>query len=329
MTHETSELQPDTFRRDSWQPLLGAPRRAADGVVFGALIGVSLCLVVASRFDPPVLGLVRQAVQDAASPVLRLVTGAIAPLLNARRMIAEWQSIADERNRLRDENERLLGWQARAQALERQNVALADVAHLVEEPKLAFVTARIVSGSGGPFVRAALLDAGRETGLQPGHPVMSAQGLVGRVITTGRTSARILLLTDYNSRIPVVIGRSAARAVMQGDNGPYPRIAYLPPDSQIGPGDDVFTSGVGGVFPRGLRVGTVVDVGDQLRIEPAARFDRLDYVSVLFYEQLSASLLDEERSIEARAVRRPGTASPVTPSFSPGWPTSAEGGIAR
>ncbi len=317
----TQLLEHDTYRRDAWPPMPGAPRRAHDALVFGVLIALSVGLVVAGKFDPPVLGVVRSAVQDAVAPLLRAMTVAVAPLLSAGRVAAEWQTLADERNKLRDENDRLKGWEARARALERQTAALVEMVRVVEEPQLAFVTARVVTGTGGPFVRAALVDAGRESGIKPGYPVMSAQGLTGRIVAAGSRSARLLLVTDYNSRIPVVIGASAARAVMQGDNGPLPRIAYLPLDSRIQPGDDVFTSGVGGLFPRGLRVGTVVDTGETLRVEPAARLDRLDYVSVLFSESLSALLADEERAIEARATngRRLG----------PSWPTSAEGGLAR
>ncbi len=324
----TQLLEQDTYRRDAWQPLPGVRRRMRDVVVFGALMALSLSLVAASKFDLPQLGVVRGVIQDLAAPVLRKASEALAPLLGLGRTLAEWQSLADERNRLRDENDRLKGWEARARALERQSAALADIVRVVEETPLAFVTARVVTGAGGSFVRAALVDAGRVHGVKPGYPVMSAQGLAGRVISAGSISARMLLVTDYNSRIPVVIGASAARAVMQGDNGPLPRIAYLPPDSNIKPGDDVFTSGVGGLFPRGLRVGTVVDTGETLRVEPAARLDRLDYVSVLFSESLSALLADEERAIEARAGTNNRRGGP-TPSLGAGWPTSAEGGIAR
>jgi rod shape-determining protein MreC len=321
----TQLLEHDTYRRDAWPPLPGVKRRVRDTLVFSVLIVTSLVLIVASKFDPPVLSIVRAAIQDAAAPVMRLAAQALAPALTLGRTVAEWQTLADERNKLREENDRLKGWEARARSLERQSAALAEIARVVEESQLAFVTARVVTGTGGSFVRAALVDAGRSSGVKPGYPVMSAQGLAGRIIAAGNVSARILLVTDYNSRIPVVIGAGAARAVMQGDNGPLPRIAYLPPDSRIQPGDDVFTSGVGGLFPRGLRVGTVVDTGETLRIEPSARLERLDYVSVLFSESLSALLADEERSLEARAGGTAATGRRLGPS----WPTSAEGGLAR
>ena len=178
-------------------------------------------------------------------------------------------------------------------------VALSALVHAVAEPKLEFVTARIVSGQGGPFVRAALLDAGRDQGVKAGYPVMSAQGLIGRVVAAGGRSARLLLLTDFNSRIPVTVGADGVRAVLEGDNSPLPKLAYLAAGSSIKPGDVVLSSGVGGLYPRGLRVGIVVDTGDGLRVEPAAQLDRLDYVSVLQFESPGA-LSEDEKAVEAR-----------------------------
>jgi rod shape-determining protein MreC len=321
----TKLLEHDTYRRDAWPPLPGVKRRGRETLMFGTLIIVALGLTVASKFEVRALTTARVVLQDATTPILRAASNLLAPALNIGRTLAEWQTLADERNKLREENDRLKGWEARARELERQTVALAEMTRMVEESQLGFVTARVVTGTGGSFVRAALVDAGRSSGIKPGYPVMSAQGLAGRIVAAGNTSARILLVTDYNSRIPVVIGANAVRAVMQGDNGPLPRIAYLPPDSRIQPGDDVFTSGVGGLFPRGLRIGTVVDTGETLRVEPSARLERLDYVSVLFSESLSALLADEERALEARA----GSTAASGRRLGPSWPTSAEGGLAR
>ena len=317
----TNQLEPDVYRRTG-KPLLPGPRRRVpNSGTFVALILVSLGLLIANKLDLPAIGVIRASIQDGAAVILRSATAVSAPMVKFGHQLAEWRTLADERNRLREENERLKGWQARAQRLEQQAVALAQLAHVVGEHPAEFLTARVISGNGGPFVRVALLDAGREQGVKAGNPAMSAQGLVGRVVASGKISARLLLLTDFNSRVPVVIGQDAVRAVMQGDNSPLPKIAYLPPGAQIKPGDDVTTSGVGGLFPRGLKVGIVVDTGDVLRIEPAARLDRLDYVSVLLVDTLSAALAEEEQQAETK----------TKPSlrFGAGWPSSAEGGLGR
>ena len=86
---------------------------------------------------------------------------------------------------------------------------------------------------------------------------MTGDGLVGRVAELGDHAARILLLTDLNSRVPVVIEETRERAILSGDNTERPALAYLPPDARVSSGQRVVTSGSGGVLPAGLPIGTV------------------------------------------------------------------------
>ncbi len=169
-----------------------------------------------------------------------------------------------------------------------------------------FVTGRVIADSSGPFVRAAILDAGRESNMRSGNPVIAAEGLVGRVLETGKRASRVLLLTDSSSRIPVAIGERGVRAILAGDNGPSPRVLMLPADARLAAGEEVTTSGVGGIFPRGLRIGRIIaDMGNGYRVEPHARLDDLDYVSVLLTEANGIDVSDETRSppIDARSRR--------------------------
>jgi rod shape-determining protein MreC len=142
--------------------------------------------------------------------------------------------------------------------------------------------ARVVGDSGGPFRHARLLDAGADRGISAGMPVLDEYGLVGRVLAAGRRSARILLLTDLNSRIPVVVAPSGDHAILEGDNSRRPRLGFLPLDPSLAPGDRVITSGRDGLLPPGLPVGEIESVDDRgVTVRPFADFDRLDYVVVL------------------------------------------------
>jgi rod shape-determining protein MreC len=201
-----------------------------------------------------------------------------------------------ELNRLKEENQRMKGWEWKARELERKFSQLGKLAHVVDEPGLEHVAARVVTDSRGPFARSAVVSVGRDQGLKPGFPVISADGVVGRVTETARGAARILLLTDPNSRIPVFVGRNGVRALMVGDTSSTPKLTYAPTSGGIEVGDEVSTSGVGGLFPRGLLVGIVVVV-------PHARMDELNYVSVLLFENPTLELADGERQL-GREPRR-------------------------
>src|SRR5690606_36455106 len=97
-----------------------------------------------------------------------------------------------------------------------------------------------------------------EVGVRIGNPVMSEEGLVGRVIGVTNGASRILLLTDTASRTPVMIDRTNARAILTGDGSGHPQLAYMRGRDPVKVGDRVLTSGDGGLFPRGLPVGVAV-----------------------------------------------------------------------
>ncbi len=106
----------------------------------------------------------------------------------------------------------------------------------------------------GLFVQSRLIGAGSRQGVHSGNPVLNVYGLIGRVVETGRVSSRVLLLTDLNSRIPVMADRSNARAVLVGDNSEYPRLEFLTRNADLEDGDRIVTSGDDGIMPRGLPV---------------------------------------------------------------------------
>jgi rod shape-determining protein MreC len=204
--------------------------------------------------------------------------------------------LARKLDEARDETQRLKSWEWRAQELERKLQEMSRLMNTVRDTSIPFVTVRVVANSSGAFVRSAIVNGGKEQNIRPGYPVMGADGLAGRIVDTGERAARILLLTDLNSRIPVHIGKNGARAVLTGDNGPLPRLAYLAADAGVAPGDEVSTSGIGGLFPRGLRIGVVVDGGRVLRVQPYANLDSLEFLSVLFYESPALGITDDLRS---------------------------------
>src|SRR5205807_3200695 len=105
---------------------------------------------------------------------------------------------------------------------------------------------------------------------------VSDEGLVGRLTEVGSRASRVLLITDLNSRIPVVIESSHANAVLAGDNSERPRLAYVAEPDTVKIGDRILTSGEGGVFPPGVPVGMVaaLDPGGA-RVEPSAELSPL------------------------------------------------------
>lgn len=193
-----------------------------------------------------------------------------------------------ENRRLKAELKNMQQWRDVAIALRDTNERYRQVLGLKTDPPIPMATARIVTDSRGPFANSRLANIGREAGVQPGNPVMSENGLVGRIVGVTDGASRVLLLTDVASRTPVMIDRTNARAILTGDGGPNPKLGYLRGANAVKSGDRVLTSGDGGVFPRGLPVGVAVKGLDgRWRVVLASEKAAVDYVRILLFQDFT------------------------------------------
>ena len=248
------------------------------------LIGVSLALLIWGRAEPKFLDSLRTNVGDITTPFLEIVShpaGAIATLIDGTHSMVY---IYEKNAQLEQENTNLLKEQMLYKKILIENIKLREMLRVVPDPEASYITARVIADSGGPFVRTILINAGTKSNVRKGQAVITHIGLVGRVVRAGKHSARILLLTDLNSRIPVVIEHSRESAILAGDNTNNPQLQFLPIDADIKVGSRIITSGQGGVFPPGIAVGLISSISaDRILIQPYADWDRLEYVTILDY----------------------------------------------
>jgi rod shape-determining protein MreC len=262
---------------------LTAPvRAAAQRVVVPFLVLLSMMFIVLGKADVLLFDRLRILVVDAAAPVLQAVAQPLATVAAGARQVEGMINLYRDNEQLRQDNARLLEWQEVARRLELENAELRDLTKLSPEGAVHYVSAQVIANSGGAFARNVLVNAGSRDGVARGQAAITGEGLVGRVAEVGDRAARILLLTDLNSRIPVVLESSRDRAVMAGDNSDEPRLLYLPINAQVKVGDRIVTAGAGGVFPPDLPVGIVASVkGGVARVAPYAALARLEYVRIV------------------------------------------------
>jgi rod shape-determining protein MreC len=278
-------------------------RAAVQRAMLPLLVLVSAAIVVLGKADQVAFDSVRIAVSDAAAPVLAALSRPIAVaggvIDRARLFVMTYR----ENVRLEDENRKLLQWQQAALNLAADNRQLRGLLKAVPETAVSYVTARVIANSGGAFVRMILVNAGIGEHLRRGQAVITGEGLVGRLTEVGSRAARVLLITDLNSRIPVIVESTHGNAVLAGDNSERPRLMYLAANDGVKVGDRVVTSGEGGVFPPGLPVGVVATI-DSLgpRVEPYVELSQLAYVMVVDYGL--AQSLPEPVQVLARPGRR-------------------------
>jgi rod shape-determining protein MreC len=254
----------------------------AQRFAFALLVLAAFAVMVIGKADTIIIERVRSAVVDIAAPVLNVVSRPVQSVNEAVAEVEDLIAMREELARLREENARLMSWQSVAPRLEAENKALRSFFAFSSGPQATFITARVVGDAGSAFVRSMLLNAGAREGVRNGQAVMTADGLAGRITEVGETSARVLLITDINSRIPVLVERTRDRAVLAGDNSRQPRLTLMPPGMTVEAGDRIVTSGHGGTYPAGLPVGVVASVGEKaVRIEPLVDWNRLEYVRVV------------------------------------------------
>jgi rod shape-determining protein MreC len=248
------------------------------------LVVAAFAAMLIGKADTVLVENARVLALDLASPVLEAIARPVAVANRAIADLKEFATLRQDNARLREENTRLLAWQTAARRLENENDRLRELSQFREGPEASFITARIVGDSVSAYVRGALLNAGRKVGVTPGQAVVTAEGLAGRVAEVGDNSARVLFVTDFNSRLPVQIERTRERAILAGDNSGLMRLTLAQTLQGVQRGDRIVTSGHGGSFPVGIPVGEVVQAdGGSVKVRPFVDFSRLEFVRVVDY----------------------------------------------
>jgi rod shape-determining protein MreC len=214
-------------------------------------------------------------------------------------------------------------WRDEAAALRYENARLSALLGVRTDPPLPMVFAHTILDARGPFSNSRLADAGSARGVIEGNPVLSDHGLIGRIVGVAPGVSRIMLLTDVQSRTPVLIVRTNGRAILAGDGGGNPVLTYLRSHDALRDGDRVLTSGDGGVIPRGLPVGTVARGIDGVwRVALDSDAAPLDDVRILLFRDFSQ--LAPPDALAPRTLPSLATGAPPPPPPAAPEPTVAK-----
>ena len=259
-------------------------RQALAKLTLPVLIAAAFGLMLLGKADALLAERARMALADALAPLFGVVAEPLATVQTVADEAEALLSLRADNARLKQENENLRRWHAVALALDAENATLKANLRWVPDPAPSYVTARVVADAGGVYARAVLLSVGPNHGVTKGQIALDDRGLVGRVTEVGSRSARVLLMTDINSRIPVILENSRARAILTGTNGARPRLMYWPEGVMPAEGERVVTSAEANAFPAGLPVGTVhYSASNVPEVDPAGRLDRLEVVRIFNY----------------------------------------------
>ncbi len=265
----------------------GFSRRAQAGVFFGYVVAVSGAAVAAvvlaiQTLDPSAFGALRGGVAELTTPLSSGLAWVGNVVGSVPRGISEHVAVVGQntalRNKLRQVNEVF----ARAQSLERENKRLRALLGVRDVSPGTVVTARLVSSSASSTRRFATLNAGFRQGVAVGQPVRGPEGLIGRVLEVGPDSARILLLSDPESIVPVRRSTDGLPAIATGRGDGLIDIKPIAlSNTALHMGDLLTSSGVGGLFPPDIPVARIIGkTRDGLVARGVARADTFDIAVV-------------------------------------------------
>lgn len=228
------------------------------------------------------------ATEYVATPISRVGMWVSGPVRTFTSWVGDLGVSRSELQELRDQNDEL---KARVATLEEQVLQYKQVSQLVATAANANQTGVVASVIGLPqnnWSQVVTLDRGSESGIKVGQPVVGPHGVVGQVTSVGASYCRVRLITDQLSGVASLIQRTRAEGVTRGSVSGEVTLDFLGADADVVEGDVVITSGSGGVYPRGLLVGTIVAITNNktalyqdLTIEPADHIGSIEAVMVL------------------------------------------------
>jgi rod shape-determining protein MreC len=301
-----------------------ARNRGGAQLPIALLAAFAIALILIGKAQSNLFDRARAGVTDWASPALQVVR---APLIGINRWfgsVGEIFSVYQENLRLKEENARLRQWRNTAVVLDGRVKRYQLLLHAVPDPALSSVMAQVIGRSNRPFLQTMILDAGSAQGVKPGQGVIDARGMIGRIFLAGNHTSWVILLTDLNSRIPVTIEPGNVQAIMAGDNTSAPVIDLLSQNVRIKAGDQIVSSGDGGLLPPGLPIGTVVtDSSGGYRVALLADAASSEDVNIVDFKlKAEQPPAVSPHDLPAVAAGLP-PAAPPAPAPTPGAPANA------
>ncbi len=275
-------------------------RRSNTQLPLVIVLALAVVLVLLGKAQSGLFDRARMTITDWLAPTLVSVHAPVQAFNRWVGSIDDLFNVYKENLALKDENARLRQWRNVAVVMQGRVSHYQDMLHAVPDPDVNSVLAQVIGRASRPFLQTMILGAGEANNVKPGEAVVDPRGMIGRIYLAGDHTSWVILLTDLNSRIPVNIASAdgkaqSLQAIMTGDNTPMPALDTLSQLVTLHPGDQVVSSGDGGLLPPGLSIGTVVGTPGDYRV----------------------SLLADPSSsedVEVLGFRRPPEAAPAIPS---------------
>ena len=264
------------------------PHKYQSPFVAAVLLIISLAVISYSASRLAETGFLRKMVLEVASPAENAINVLLKGLHDSWKRYIFLVGIEDENRRLRYGNAVLNEQLNNYREGYMEGMRLRKLLNLKDGLTNQVVAARVIDRNRVSLFKTILIDKGTADGMRVGFPVLSEQGVVGRIIETSWHASQVLLIVDGNSNIDGMIQRSRAQGILQGAGSAGCNLKYISRVEEVLPGDVVLTAGLAGVFPKGLLLGLITEVSrkeeglfQKIDVTPTVDFGRLEEVLAL------------------------------------------------
>ena len=250
---------------------------------FGLII-ITFLIMLIGKADLAIIKKINIIISDLSSPIISSISNQTKIIGNSFNYLSNTASLKEENKNLHLENMKLKKYKILSNMYESENLLLKNQLNLVPQEIPNFITVRAISAPGNVFAHSLLINSGRSVGIEKGNAVLFNGIFIGQIVSVGNNSSRVLLISDVNSMIPVVVSNNRIPSILTGENLILPSLKFLPNNVKLNHGSIVQTSGHGGLLPTGLPIGTVVKHSpEKYYVKPLIDLNLIDYLQVLLW----------------------------------------------
>tara|TARA_Y100000590_G_scaffold372330_1_gene435343 strand:+ start:1767 stop:2606 length:840 start_codon:yes stop_codon:yes gene_type:complete len=272
----------DTSREDVGIAVRSAFLRKGTKQRFSLLILVllSIAILALEKIQNKPFDYFRSFVQDLIYRSSVIVSFPADTLGGSVKSVKGFFDVYDKYNKLKSENDKLKDKISESDFLIMENTQLRKLIDEQSMPVSDLISSRVLIDKDSPYLHSFIINSGSNKRIKNGYAALDGKNFIGRIVDVNFFSSRILLVTDLNSRIPVVIEPSGAQSILYGRGKNKPTLEYLPKNHLVKDDDKVYTSGKEGIFSPGIPIGKVKMEKEKITVLLFSDLDQINFVNV-------------------------------------------------
>jgi rod shape-determining protein MreC len=268
------------------------PKKYQPIIIACLLVIISLIILSYSVKQPTRIGFFRGLILETAAPLASMITVSFRDLAGVWKRYIFLVGLEDENGRLKRDNALLKEEINRYREGYLEGIRLQKLLTLKERSNHHTIAAMVIGRDQTSIMKTILINKGSSHGLRLDLPVIADQGVVGRIVETSAHVSRVLLLVDENSNTDALIQENRIQGILQGAASFGCSLKYVPKTETVGVGNTVVTSGLSGLYPKGLLIGVVQNVEktdsglfQKIDVAPFVDFSKLEEVIIILLDK--------------------------------------------